>query len=78
MRRRKPRARKRETARAQIAEQLATIEQQRAVIRETSVPILPVTANAWVMPLVGALDTASRLLQTQALHTLERSAARVI
>jgi len=68
-----------ETARAQIAEQLATIEQQRSVIRETSVPILPVTENAWVMPLVGALDTARlALVQAQALHTLERSAARYL
>jgi len=68
-----------ETARMQVVEQLATIAQQRTVIQETSVPILPVTGDAWVMPLVGALDTTRlALLQTQALQRLEESAARYL
>jgi rsbT co-antagonist protein RsbR len=52
-------------------------EQQRLTIREISVPVLPVSAETLVMPLVGALDTERlRLLQEQALHALERSRAR--
>jgi rsbT co-antagonist protein RsbR len=68
-----------ETARAETAAQLATIEQQRGVIREMSVPILPLTTTTLVLPLIGALDT-ERLhqLQSQALGALERSAARTL
>jgi rsbT co-antagonist protein RsbR len=56
---------------------LAENEQQRLTIREISVPVLPVSAETLVMPLVGALDTERlRLLQEQALHALERSTAR--
>jgi rsbT co-antagonist protein RsbR len=66
-----------ETSRSQIAEQLALIDQQQAVIREMSVPILPLLASTFVMPLVGALDsTRLALMQEQALQALERSAAR--
>jgi rsbT co-antagonist protein RsbR len=65
---------------ARAAEQtrlLAEVEQQRATIRELSVPVLPVRADTLVMPLVGALDSERlRLLQEQALHTLERWSAR--
>lgn len=46
-----------ETARAEIAEQLATIDAQRNVIREMSVPVLPLSQSALVLPLVGALDS---------------------
>jgi anti-anti-sigma regulatory factor/HAMP domain-containing protein len=68
-----------ETARAQIAEQLTTIEQQRTVIQEMSVPILPLTNQVLVMPLVGALDTTRlALLQAQALGAIERSAAHYL
>ncbi|MFL5801470.1 MAG: STAS domain-containing protein [Roseiflexaceae bacterium] len=54
-------------------------EQQRATIRELSVPIIPITATTLIMPLVGALD-GERLqsLQTQALHAIERSSARTL
>jgi rsbT co-antagonist protein RsbR len=66
-----------ETARAETAAQLATIEQQRTVIREMSVPILPLTTTTLVLPLIGALDTERlRMLQEQALRAIERSAAR--
>jgi rsbT co-antagonist protein RsbR len=65
-----------EAARAEIANQLATIEEQRTVTREMSVPILPLTATTMVMPLVGTLDSARlRLVQQQALHTIEQTRA---
>jgi anti-anti-sigma regulatory factor/HAMP domain-containing protein len=68
-----------EVARAEIAAQLATIEEQRAVIREMSVPALPISATTVVMPLVGALDSVRlRLVQEQALQMLERSSARYL
>ena len=66
-----------EAARLAIAEQLATIEAQRAVIRDMSVPILPLTETTLVMPLVGSLDTERiRLVQEQALQTVARTSAR--
>jgi len=66
-----------ELARAAVEEQLATIETQRTAIREMSVPILPLSTTALVVPLVGVLD-AERLqtVQEQVLSRLERSAAR--
>jgi anti-anti-sigma regulatory factor/HAMP domain-containing protein len=66
-----------EAAQAEIAEQLATIEQQQLVIREMSVPVLPVGKAALVMPLVGALDSARlMLIQEQALRALQDVSAR--
>jgi rsbT co-antagonist protein RsbR len=67
---------------AQAQEQarlLEEIAQQRQAIRELSVPVLPVTDQALVMPLVGAIDT-ERLadIQDRALHTLQRSRARYL
>jgi rsbT co-antagonist protein RsbR len=68
-----------EEAREQISAQLAQIEEQRAAIREMSVPVLPLTKTTLVMPLVGALDSARlRLLQDQALHAIGQSAARCL
>lgn len=65
-----------ETAQAEIASQLATIEQQRNVIREMSVPILPISLTIMVMPLVGALDSARlNLVQEQALRAIEQTHA---
>jgi rsbT co-antagonist protein RsbR len=64
-----------EQAQAQMAAQLDTIEQQQGVIRDMSVPILPLTQSAIVMPLVGALDTVRlRLVQEQALRRLDCAA----
>jgi rsbT co-antagonist protein RsbR len=59
------------------AKLLAEVAQQREIIRELSVPILPVSSTTLVMPLIGALDSA-RLLTTQqeALAALERTGAR--
>jgi rsbT co-antagonist protein RsbR len=61
-----------EQARAQIAQQLDTIEQKDLMLREISVPVLPLSRSTLVMPLVGALDTDRlRLIQEQALQQLE-------
>lgn len=66
-----------ENANHAVARQLHTIERQQEVIREMSVPILPVTASSLLMPLVGALDTARlQIVQEQALAAIERSRAR--
>ena len=66
-----------ESAREQIAAQLAQIEEQRTAIRDMSVPVLPLTKSTLVMPLVGALDSERlRLLQDQALHAIEQTSAR--
>jgi rsbT co-antagonist protein RsbR len=54
-------------------------EQQRALIRELSVPIIPITATTLIMPLVGALDGERlQVLQIQALQAIERSSARTL
>jgi rsbT co-antagonist protein RsbR len=66
-----------ETARAELAEQLQTIEEQRGVIREMSVPILPLSDHALVMPLIGTLDTARlQLTLERALHAITQRATR--
>jgi rsbT co-antagonist protein RsbR len=50
---------------------------QAAMIRELSVPVLPVTADTLVMPLVGALDDERlRMAQSEALERIEQSGAR--
>jgi rsbT co-antagonist protein RsbR len=41
-----------------LQEQLATIEEQREVIRSMSVPLLPLTRTSAVVPLIGAIDSA--------------------
>jgi rsbT co-antagonist protein RsbR len=68
-----------ERAQLQIADQLAQIATQHTTIREMSVPVLPVTPTTLVMPLVGALDTERlRLVQEQALRTIEQSSPRYL
>ncbi len=67
---------------ARAREQARLLEenaQQRQVIRELSVPVLPVTSDILVMPLIGAIDTG-RLsdIQERALHALQRSHARYL
>lgn len=68
-----------ETRAREQARLLEEIAQQRQAIRELSVPVLPVTNDALVMPLVGAIDT-ERLadIQDRALHALQRSHARYL
>jgi rsbT co-antagonist protein RsbR len=68
-----------EVARAETAEQLATIEEQRNVIREMSVPVLPLSQSALVLPLIGALDSERLgMVQEQALRSIEHSSARYL
>lgn len=67
---------------ARAREQARLLEenaQQRQVIRELSVPVLPVTHDTLVMPLIGAIDT-ERLsdIQERALHALQRSRAHYL
>ncbi|MGB9754241.1 HAMP domain-containing protein [Roseiflexus castenholzii] len=62
-----------EAAHRQAVEQLAIIQRQQEAIRELSVPVLPVSRDTLVMPLLGALDSA-RLIQVQE-QALERIAA---
>jgi rsbT co-antagonist protein RsbR len=59
-------------------EALLTANQlQAATIRELSVPVLPVTAETLVMPLIGDLDDERlKLAQLQALERIEQSGAR--
>jgi anti-anti-sigma regulatory factor len=68
-----------ETRAAAQTDLLAALEQERAIVRELSVPVIPISATTLIMPLVGTLDT-ERLhqLQTRALQALEGSAARTL
>lgn len=47
-----------EIARMHLQEKLATIEEQREVIRAMSIPLLPLTRTSAVVPLIGAIDSA--------------------
>jgi len=68
-----------EAARTQLAGQLATIEEQRTVIRELSIPVIPIDDRTMILPLVGALDsTRLQHIQARALHAIERSSARYL
>jgi anti-anti-sigma regulatory factor len=58
---------------------LEEVESQRAMIKDLSVPVIPINASTLVMPLVGALDsTRLRQLREQCLHALEQRAARTL
>jgi rsbT co-antagonist protein RsbR len=61
------------------ADLLIALEQERAAVRELSVPVIPISATTLIIPLVGSLD-ASRIeqLQTRALRSLERSTVHTI
>jgi len=61
----------------QLRKIVAENEQQRLIIREMSVPIIPISETTCVMPLIGALDT-SRIsqVQEQALRAIEHSRTR--
>ena len=68
-----------ETARNHATAQLEMIDQQREIIREMSVPILPLSRSTLVMPLIGAMDTDRlRRVQDEALHQIEQLAARYL
>ena len=68
-----------ETRADEQARLLAELAQQRQAIRELSIPILPVTGNSLVVPLIGAIDS-ERLVGTQerVLGALERSRVRYL
>jgi rsbT co-antagonist protein RsbR len=56
---------------------LGEIAQQRTMLRDLSVPVIPINAHTLVMPLVGALDSDRlRQLQEQSLQALSRTSAR--
>jgi rsbT co-antagonist protein RsbR len=58
---------------------LEKLDQQRLLLRELSVPVIPISESTLIMPLVGALDsTRLRELQEQALRALEHSSARYL
>jgi rsbT co-antagonist protein RsbR len=67
---------------ARAEEQARLIEEneyQRATIKDLTVPVIPISADTLVMPLVGALDsTRLRQLQEQSLQALERTSARTL
>ena len=58
---------------------LGELAQQRAIVRELSVPVIPVSQGTLVMPLVGAFD-AERLhnVQEQALRAIESGGAHLL
>lgn len=53
-----------------LTEQLQTIVEQREMIRDMSVPLLPIGETTLVMPLIGTLD--SERLDTMQSHALDR------
>jgi rsbT co-antagonist protein RsbR len=58
---------------------LAEIDDQRAVIKDLAVPVIPISTTTLVMPLVGALDTTRlRQVQEQSLQALNRTSARTL
>lgn len=63
----------------QQASLLDEIELQRGLIRDLSVPVIPISASTLVMPLVGSLDSARlQQIQEQGLRAIERTSARVL
>lgn len=67
----------REAYAAEQAQLREALEQQREVVRELSVPVLPVSGDMLVMPLVGVLDSARLAqVQEQALARLAATRAR--
>lgn len=62
---------------AALSDQLRMIDQQRTVIGELSVPILPLSDDALVMPLVGAMDMERlQVVQQRALRAVGESRTR--
>jgi rsbT co-antagonist protein RsbR len=58
---------------------LEEVQHQRVLLRELSVPVIPISTTTLIMPLVGALDTTRlRQLQEQALRALEHRSARYL
>jgi rsbT co-antagonist protein RsbR len=61
------------------AELLRDNEKQREIIRELSVPVLPISSSTLVMPLIGELDSVRlQMMRERALQALEHSRAQVL
>ncbi len=56
-----------ETARGELEEKLATIEQQRVAIRDLSTPIIELWDNILTLPIVGVMDTQRSVEMTERL-----------
>jgi rsbT co-antagonist protein RsbR len=68
-----------DAAKQQLAKQLATITEQQTILREISVPLIPIHASTLIMPLIGTLDAQRlELIRTQALAGLEKQNARTL
>lgn len=68
-----------EQAGALVQTQLAMIASPQQVIRDMSVPVLPLSASTLVMPLVGALDSGRLAqMQDQALAAVEHAQASAL
>jgi rsbT co-antagonist protein RsbR len=64
---------------AEQARLLAENEQQRATIRALSLPVLPISSQVLVMPIVGVVDSERmEILRQEALRTLERARATTL
>ena len=61
------------------ADLLDEVQQQRELLRELSVPVIPISASTLIMPLVGALDSIRlQQIKEQALHALEYKSAHYL
>ncbi|NTV63186.1 MAG: STAS domain-containing protein [Oscillochloris sp.] len=71
-----------DATRAQAAEQARLLEEnkaQRLIIRDLSVPALPVSEHILVMPLVGTLDEQRlQMVQEQSLRSITQSRAKYL
>ncbi|WP_240360894.1 STAS domain-containing protein [Pyxidicoccus caerfyrddinensis] len=56
-----------ESARSELEEKLATIEQQRLAIRDLSTPIIELWDNILTLPIVGVMDTQRSVEMTERL-----------
>lgn len=65
---------------AELADRLATIEQQREAIRELSTPVIEVWEGVLCMPVVGVMDTArsAEITETLLQSIVEKRAQSVI
>ncbi|HEX6288199.1 MAG TPA: HAMP domain-containing protein [Herpetosiphonaceae bacterium] len=68
-----------ERAHMESTAHITRIEEQQTIIRNLSVPILPLSRDMLVMPLVGEMNEERvSLMQSQALGTLEQTGARLL
>ncbi|NPC86026.1 STAS domain-containing protein, partial [Pyxidicoccus fallax] len=66
-----------DSARRELEEKLATIEQQRLAIRDLSTPIIELWEDILTLPIVGVMDTQRSLEMTERLlHRISQGKAR--